>query len=362
MAVIDKLSIGQFRNLICQYITPSKGINLFIGNNAQGKTNLIEAIYYLGHNRSFKTKSIKEVISFNYDKFQLEAQVGDCRIRFEKSKIKNFISVNQQRINNTSRLSQILPIQIITPDKGFIVNGTPKNKRSYLDWGVFHVKPDSAKVFKTYNKTLKNINTLLVTNKENELDFWFLALAKAAAEINKNRVKYLQKLKETTFDNQAELLSPLIDPLNKFDYKFSSGWPKGVDEINEQSIYQYLSKNTTTLLKTKYLNYGSHKASINFSLNDKNECFLSRGEQKALSIIFWLTQVLFLVNLKINPVVLIDDLSSELDSKKINSVLHYLKAIKVQTFITDIGHNLSTINNIKPTIFQIDDGIIQPMK
>ena len=361
MAVINKLSINQFRNLECQYITPSKEINLFIGNNAQGKTNLIEAIYYLGHNRSFKTKSIKDVISFDHEVFQLNAQIGEDRVKLEKSKNKNTITINQQRINNTSQLSKILPIQIITPDKGFIVNGTPKIKRSYLDWGVFHVKQDSVKAFKSYNKVLKNINTLLINNKVDELNFWFLELAKSAAQINQNRIHYLQQLKKTVFSKQLNLLSELIDPLDNFNYQFSSGWPKEVDETSKQSIYQYLCKNKGALLRVKHLNYGSHKANISFSLNDKKECFLSRGEQKTLSIIFWLTQVLLLVNLETNPIVLIDDISSELDSKKINIVLQYLKTLKVQTFMTDIGHNLSIINSINPTIFQIDNGTIKLM-
>jgi len=359
MAVICKIAINNFRNLESQYITPSKEINLFVANNAQGKTNLIEAIYYLGHNRSFKTKTIKEVIHFDHQSFQLNAQIGDDRVKLEKTKNKNTITINQQRISNTSQLSQILPIQIITPDKGFVVNGTPKNKRSYLDWGVFHVKPSSVKAFKTYNKVLKNINTLLVKNKTNELDFWFLALAEAAAKINQNRIEYLQQLKQTVFSDSSELLSTLISPLDQFDYQFSSGWPKGVDETNEQSIYNHLKNNINNLLRVKHLNYGSHKASISFSLNKKNECFLSRGEQKTLSIIFWLTQVLLLINLKVKPVVLIDDLSSELDSKKINIILQYLKSLKVQTFMTDIGHNLSIINHINPLVFRIDNGVIK---
>lgn len=356
MAVIDKLFISQFRNLESQTITPSNNINLFIGGNAHGKTNLIEAIYYLGHNRSFKTKIIKEVINFNCDKFQLHAQIGKNKIKLEKSKHKNTININQHRINNASQLSQILPIQIITPDKGFIVNGTPKNKRSYLDWGVFHVKPNTVTIFKTYHKILKNINSLLIQNKTDELDFWFLELAKSAAKINQNRVAYIQQLKQTASSAKSELFSSLIESFDRFDYQFSSGWPKEINEINEQSIYQYLCKNTTSLLKTKHLKYGSHKASIIFSLNNQNECFLSRGEQKTLSIIFWLTQVLLLVNIKIKPIVLIDDISSELDTEKINIILQYLKTLNVQTFITDIGHNLSTISAINPRVFKIEKG------
>lgn len=361
MAVIDKLFVNQFRNLQSQVITPNKQINLFVGDNAQGKTNLIEAIYYLGHNRSFKTKIIKDVIGFGYNQFQLQAQINNNTIKLEKSHNQSSININQQKIHISSQLSQVLPIQIITPDKGFIVNGTPKNKRSYLDWGVFHVKPDTVILFKNHNKILKNIHALLIHNKANELDFWFLELAKTALAINQNRIQYLQQLKQTKLPNPSKLLNKLIQSFDKFDYQFSSGWPKEVDATNTQSMYQYLSNNAAQLLKNKRLKYGSHKASIIFSLNNNNECFLSRGEQKSLSIIFWLTQVLLLVNLKTKPVVLMDDLSSELDNEKINTVLQYLQALKVQTFVTDIGRNLSNIKGVNPSVFKIKSGVIQPM-
>jgi len=362
MAIINKLSIHQFRNLKTQFIIPCETINLFVSDNAQGKTNLIEAVYYLGHNRSFKTKILKEIINFESEQFQLSAEVNKNKIKFEKSKNKTRISINQEKIDNASQLSQLLPIQIITPDKGFIVNGTPKNKRSYLDWGVFHVKPETIKAFKTYNKVLKNINTLLGKNQTNELNFWFLELAKSAVIINKNRLEYLQQLKKTLFSDQIKTLDILINSEEQFDYEFSSGWPKEIEVTNEQSIYQYLISHSSSLLRVKYLNYGSHKANINFTFGNRNECFFSRGEQKTLSIIFWLTQVVLLINLGTKPIVLIDDLSSELDNTKVNIILQYLKTLKVQTFITDINHNLPTIKSINPIVFHINQGEITQQK
>lgn len=362
MAVINKLSIHQFRNLTSQFISPCEGINLFVSDNAQGKTNLIEAIYYLGHNRSFKTKKFKEIINFESDNFQLSAKVDKNKVKLEKSKSNTRVSVNQQKVDNASKLSHLLPIQIITPDKGFIVNGTPKNKRSYLDWGVFHVKPKTVESFKNYTKVLKNINILLGKNQTNELDFWFLELAKSAAIINKNRLDYLQQLRRTIFPEKIKTLNTLINSQDLFDYTFSSGWPKEVNDINEQSIYQYLKKHTTSLLRIKCLNYGSHKANISFTFDGRNECFFSRGEQKTLSIIFWLTQVMLLINLGTAPIVLIDDLSSELDNTKVNIVLQHLKILKVQTFMTDIGHNLAIVKSINPAIFQINQGQITRQK
>lgn len=361
MTVINKLFIHQFRNFNSQYITPSKNINLFIGDNAQGKTNFIEAIYYLGHNRSFKTKIFKEIINFKCSKFQLNAEINKDKIKFEKSKSKTNISFNQQKISNGSQLSRLLPIQIITPDKGFVVNGTPKNKRSYLDWGVFHVKPEITKNFKKYQKILKNINTLLSNKQTKEIDFWFLELAKSAVIINKSRSDYLKQLNNILFSNQIKILNKLIDSLKEFNYIFHSGWPKEVNELSKQSIYQYLNQNISSLLRTKHLNYGSHKANINFTFNNKNECYCSRGEQKTLSIIFWFSQVILLMNLNIRPIILIDDLSSELDNKKVNIILQCLKKINIQTFITDINLGIST-QLIKPNIFHINKGDISKIK
>ncbi|MDC0888479.1 DNA replication and repair protein RecF [Candidatus Thioglobus sp.] len=358
MAIIRKLAITQFRNLNQQYIEPGKKLNLFVADNAQGKTSLIEAIYYLGHNRSFKTKSLKELIELDQQKFQIDAQVDDYRVKLEKSKQKTNINIDQSRLKNSSELSKILPIQIITPDKGFIVNGTPKNKRSYLDWGVFHVELDFLSHFKNYNKALKNINTLLSQQKQEELDFWFLEISKLSVEINKSRSNYIEQLKKTNSSELILELSGLFNTIDSFNYEFKSGWPKEVDAFNSDSVYQYLSKNKPLLVKAKYLNHGPHKASLKFFLNKKEEFFLSRGEQKTLSIIFWLTQVSMLVKNNIYPIVLIDDISSELDTIKIKTILHYLNHLNVQIFMTDIGKDLSFIKDENPTIFKINNGVI----
>ena len=358
MAIIRKLAITQFRNLNQQYIKPGKKLNLFVADNAQGKTSLIEAIYYLGHNRSFKTNVIKELIELDQQKFQLDAQVDDYRVKLEKSKQKTNINIDQSRLKNSSELSKILPIQIITPDKGFIVNGTPKNKRSYLDWGVFHVELDFLSHFKNYNKALKNINTLLSQQKQEELDYWFLEISKLSVVINQSRSNYIEQLKNTNSSELIQELSGLFNAIDSFNYEFKSGWPKEVNAFNSDSVYKYLLKNKPFLTKAKYLNHGPHKASLKFFLNKKEECFLSRGEQKTLSIIFWLTQVSMLVKNNIYPIVLIDDISSELDTIKIKTILHYLNHLNVQTFMTDIGKDLSFIKDENPTIFKINKGVI----
>lgn len=356
MSVINKLHIHNFRNFHNQYVEFNNNINLFIADNAHGKTNLIEAIYYLAHNRSFKTKNIKELIKFNKNEFLINANTNNQQIKFIKSLSKTNISINYKNINNTSQLTKSLPIQLITPDKGFIVNGTPKNKRSYLDWGVFHVEPDISKEFKKYNKILKNINTLLHDKHKQDIDFWLFELSKTAAIINQARFKYIQQLNKNT----NHIINDLFNNVKSFNYSFLSGWVKSVDSLNFNSIFNYLINNKNDFFKKKYLNCGSHKASIKFILNSKDECFLSRGEQKNLSIIFWLSQILMLIELNIKPIVLIDDLSSELDNLKIQNILNYLDTLNVQTIITNINNNLSLSNKQNTQVFSIKNGLIKP--
>ena len=354
MAIIEKLHIHRFRNLDNQYLEPNTNINLFIGDNGQGKTNLIEALYYLGHNRSFKSKNIKDVVPFEKKFLQIDAVVEGVRVLLKKSKNKNTILFNQQKVSSNSKLTHLLPTQIISPDRGFVVGGTPKLKRSYLDWGVFHVNPSILKTYKSYNKTLKNINTLLTNNNTKQLDHWLAQIATLSVEISSARDDYIQKLKKTPFVPLKEL----IKQNNKFDFFLQSGWTKDTNHLDRESIYKYLIKNRGSFARIKHLNYGPHKATIDYYLNNQNEQHFSRGEQKKLSIFYWIMQVLMLVDLNIKPIVLIDDISSELDQEKINSILAFLTRLEVQIFITDIGNKLLPLDKKKTSIYQIDEGVI----
>jgi len=354
MAIIEKLHILRFRNLDNQYLEPHANINLFVGGNGQGKTNLIEALYYLSHNRSFKSKNIKDVVPLEKRFLQIEAVVDDVRVLLKKSKNNNTILFNEKRIFSNSKLTHLMPAQIISPDRGFVVGGPPKLKRSYLDWGVFHIKPNILKTYKSYNKVLKNINTLLTNNSTKQLDHWLAQIAKLSIEITSARADYIQQLKQTSFAPLKEL----FQQNNKFNFFLKSGWTKDTNHLDQESIYKYLINNRDSFAKIKHLNYGPHKATIDYHLNKQNEQQFSRGEQKKLSVFFWLIQVLLLVELNIRPIVLIDDISSELDQEKIYSILNFLTKLEVQIFVTDIGNKPLPMDKKRTSIYQIEDGII----
>ena len=359
MATIEKIHILQFRNIENQYIEPNKDINLFVGGNAQGKTNLIETIYFLGHNRSFKTKNLKDLIPFDKKSIKISAEVDGSRVVLERSKSNNSASVNKQKISSSSKLTHLLPIQIISPDRGFIVGGAPKLKRSYLDWGVFHVEPAILQTYRSFNRALKNINTLFSKGDSKQVDFWLFELATLSVEISSARTDYIErlckKIEQPFFLKTTNPFSSNKAP----SLLFSSGWTKETSCLDQEAIYGFLKKNITSFTKAKHLNYGPHKATIDFFLNNQTEHHFSRGEQKSLSIMFWVAQVLILVETGVVPVVLIDDVSSELDKQKIDLVLDCLLGLGVQVFLTDIGKRAPAVDKKKTNSYKINSGVIE---
>ena len=358
MATLEKIHILKFRNLSDQYFSPDSAINLILGKNGQGKTNLIESLYYLGHGRSFKTKNLKDIIPFDDDQIQISAIVSGQKISLNKTREKSQVLVDGKKIPSNSFLSQLLPIQIISPDRGFVVGGAPKLKRSYLDWGVYHDNKKTLTTYASYKKTLKNINTILTSGVQTHLDEWLTQLANLSVEITKNRIAYTENLCLILKENKSMRLASLVESFFDFRFELQAGWPKEVDPLNEQYILSYLVDNKKALIKTKHLNYGPHRASIDFSLNSQNENYLSRGEQKKTSIVFWMLQVLALVENQKKPVVLVDDISSELDEIKIKSIIDFLTDIKVQIFMTDIGNKKLPLSEQKSSTFNIKNGVI----
>jgi DNA replication and repair protein RecF len=346
--LIKKIQINNFRNIENCFLEFNENINYFVGNNAHGKTSFLESLYFLGHNKSFKTKDSKNIIQKNKEFFSIQAIVNDKKIKIKKTlnNKNNDIFIDNQKVLNSSILSKQIPIQLIAPDKGFLVGGDNKNKRYYLDWGMFHVEQGFLNVYKNSKKIQKNINNLILTKQISQLDIWFKEFAKVNQILNNFRNNYLQELKEIINDDFFKILN-----LNKknFNLKFNNGLPSGVE--NEDDIYNFLVKNKEKILKNKYLKYGSHLANIDFYFDEKSENQLSRGQQKNLSIIFWLSQIIHLTKKNIKPVVLIDDISSELDNGKIEVILKFLEELKIQTFIT-------SINPISKDFYKVENGEI----
>ncbi|MBE9560033.1 MAG: AAA family ATPase, partial [Proteobacteria bacterium] len=142
---LKQLQIKNFRNLENIELTPVKGVNLILGDNASGKTSLLEAIYYLSHIRSFRTQHVTDLILRQCPYLQLVANIETIDyltipLGIRRSRNKSEIRVNKQPIKRVSDIAAQFPVLAIHPDSYKLITGSPTQRRQYLDWGVFHVE------------------------------------------------------------------------------------------------------------------------------------------------------------------------------------------------------------------------------
>jgi DNA replication and repair protein RecF len=223
------------------------------------------------------------------------------------------------------------------------------------------MEPTMLQTYKSFSRALKNINTLFSGGDNSQLDYWFFELATLSVEISLARTNYIERLSkkiERPFLFKTNKSFNLNKPLS---FLFNSGWTKDVNSLDQEMVYGFLKKNTNSFAKVKHLNYGPHKATIDFILDNQTESYFSRGEQKILSIMFWAAQVLMLTDAGVFPVVLIDDVSSELDKQKTNLVLDCLLDLGVQVFLTDIGKKTLIVDKKKTNSYKIKGGLIKEL-
>ena len=205
---------------------------------------------------------------------------------------------------------------------------------------------------------MKNINIILSNGEKTHLDEWLTQLASLSVDITQDRITYIEELSSIFNENKSKSFVNLLDSSSSFIFELQNGWSKETDPLNKQNITSFLLNSKRTLERNKYLNYGPHRASVDFSLNGQSENYLSRGEQKKMSIVFWALQVLALVKNGKKPIVLIDDISSELDNIKIKSILDFLTDLEVQIFMTDIGNKKLPLREKASAIYNIENGVI----
>ena len=192
---LKHLQIKNFRNLEDVELTPVKGVNLILGDNASGKTSLLEAIYYLSHIRSFRTPYVTDLILRNSNYLQLVANIEtsdnlSIPLGIRRSRNKSEIRVNKQPIKRVSDIAAQFPVLAIHPDSYKLITGSPTQRRQYLDWGVFHVEHGFFKAWQRFRKALMQRNAALKSKQKFDVcQLW-------NNEIN-NTAHYIDELRQS---------------------------------------------------------------------------------------------------------------------------------------------------------------------
>ncbi len=349
---LSQLDIVQFRNLGQVSLRPDPGINLIIGDNAAGKTSLLESIFYLSYGRSFRSSQTRDLIQYGQPFFRLVSRLESGSVLgIEKSLKEQTIRLNQQSLQRMSQLAELLPVIALHPDSHQLISAGPEYRRQFLDWGVFHVEHSFIRIWKDYRKALAQRNAALRHQEPDRIcQLWDQPLVQNALLIDQFRIAYLDHLNQV-LKEYAAVLFP--DHVISLDYR--RGWSDAED---------YSAHLQQTLGRDKEKGYtqgGPHRADIRIKLDDKPaQTAASRGQQKKLVALFKLAQLaLFNQASSKTCILLYDDLPAELDADNRALLMQLLSQMKVQLFITAIEADQLDLSAFpQPAMFHVEQGQI----
>ena len=354
---LQKLVIENIRNIASAELILNPGLNILLGDNASGKTSVLEAITLLASARSFRCPRLSDVQRYEQDKFRVIAQLGVERtitLGLERSDEGLLLKAQGRRLQRVSELAVFLPVQVIHPDSHTLISGGPKQRRQFLDWGVFHVEQSFSEAWRRYDKALKQRNAALKSaqNRGSE-SVWDPELTQHGHAIHELRLQYLNELNRLLPDFSHSIAE---NPEISIDYQ--PGWDTNL------ALNAVLARSIEQDRQRGFTHYGPHRAELVFRIaGHKAQHHVSRGQQKMLVMALQLTQTaLFSQKTGRQCILLLDDLAAELDAQHRDNLWQLLENMNVQALITAITPDVipeSYRDNAK--LFLIQQGNVEEM-
>jgi DNA replication and repair protein RecF len=329
-----KLSVENFRNIEKQTLEFSPSTTLIYGNNAEGKTNIVEAVYMFAHSKSFRRAREKDLIRFGEEEAKIEAvfeeKGKECRfeIRISRKSGKTFY-YNGIRLEKMREFFGHFLAVLFVPEYLKIIKSGPSERRAFLDSAICQIKPSYISTLFAYHKLCEDKNALLKSFKEQDrllLEVYNERLAKTAASISRERLEYLKRL-EKSVSNHFEKMSGK----DKIELQFMpSGFVKEVDSF-EEFYKQLFEKNIESEIKLMRMTVGAQLDDIEILINSvSSRSFASQGQQRSAVIALKLAEGEVVGEItKRHPIYLFDDILSELDEKRREYILSELDGKQV---------------------------------
>lgn len=361
---IRLINIRNYRNINLSF---NKNINIFIGKNGQGKTNLLEAIYMCSNGRSFRTNRDSDIINFAKNEAYIGADIRTenfnklIELKLDRNKPKR-IRINRTELKSQRELDSGLYVVLFFPDHIRIVKDGPQERRNFIDDVISQLRPVYKYNLNRYRKILLQRNNLLKSSKFNRdsgnlLDLFDLQIAKIGTSIILERHKYIKRLEKIA----NHIHSTITKNVENLTLHYSSNIPITKDRQEMEEAYiNLLRKKINKDLEFGTTEIGPHRDDILMFLNDKDaRIFGSQGQQRSLVLSLILSEVeLIKEEIGLYPVVLLDDVLSELDEDRREYLIRYLENMQVFITMTEM-ENLQTLDNLDKTIFHINDGKLE---
>jgi len=348
--LIKQLKVTAFRNIESIAVDTDKQVNVFYGANGSGKTSILESLFFLSRAKSFRTnrrldllKTQRQYLAVNLDisQQQKERNIG---IGLDE-KGNSILKLDGEVSKKLSETTSLTPVQLITPESFDIFWSVPKARRSYLDFGLFHVEHEFQTIWQQYQKLLKQTNNLLRKSAQKrdqdnrELSFWYKSLINASNEVDRFRQMFIEQHLSKEISKLEVLLteSDKAHLVNGLSVKYKSKLIS--NEIADDALLTLIEKDK----KYKQVSFGPNRADLLFIKNNEDiSAKLSRGQAKMLFYLLEIAMVNIVKNTTgKNILMLVDDLPSEVDESTRDTMLRMLLHSGAQIFVTGIENKIA---------------------
>lgn len=351
---VKTLTINNLRNIESTQIELDSVLSCFIGNNGAGKTSILESLVVLSKGRSFRAGQVASLIGPAQPHFQIVSKVESSggkghQLGMERGAQHWTARHNGEDVSQLSELTELLPYVLLEPSSYTLINGPPDGRRKYLDWGVFHVEHAYLPLWRKYNRALKQRNAALRQSNQDvvsSLDHVFVELGEkihAARRLHSNML----------VDMLSDIMPAFNSVLAGIELQYSKGWSgeSFSDSVNA-SLQRDMDRGAT--------GPGPHRGDLTLTLDGVSaKDRLSRGEQKSLTAALLMAQAKMICASGDTPVLLLDDIASELDELHLSKVLAAGKELGIQIWLTgtELPSAIST-SGLNHTVFHVEHGCV----
>ena len=361
---IASIRVRDVRSLADVAVEPDQCINVLVGPNGSGKTSFLEAIHILSLGRSFRTRRTRAVIRHEAEALTVFGQIDGgpdgtpCAIGIEKSVSGARFRVDGEEVRSVSALARRLPVMVIAPEGlKALLEGT-EHRRRLLDWTLFHVEPRYLEALQRYGHVLRQRNAAIRASRDGEpergLDVWDEQLARYGELLHRMRGHHMESalMVETTNEAIGNVLRERVT------WEYWPGWDR------TRGLQDFLAGQRARDLQAGYTTSGPHRADIIWrGERGMARESLSRGQGRLLVMAFEVAQVGYVMaRAKVKPILLVDDLSTELDIVSMQRFLSRIDVLGVQVFISSVLDAVVTLVRpaVSSQVFHVEQGRVQP--
>lgn len=339
---VTQLSISDFRCLVQVDEALHPTANVIIGDNGSGKTSFLETLYFLGRGRSFRPTRTRGLVRDGQPHFLLRASLDGVprQIGIEAGGPAMRLRIDGHAAQKLEHLAAAVPVQVIEPGIHRLVESGPSQRRSFLDWGVFHVKRPFLEEWRRFQRALKQRNAVLRQGgNRKEAAMWEDALVASGTAVHELRATYLDELMPFV----DRVIGQLLDQPAAVAYQ--RGWP------DDLGLAAALDGSWARDTRVGHTHVGPQRADLQLRFAKKSaRDRVSRGQQKLLASALILAQVAMLATTDgPGAVLLLDDPAAELDQNSLEKLFSVVSELGAQLFVTGLDRAL---------LPQFDDGFV----